>query len=146
MPEEIKEKLDKEEPSKQQKREKPDKKAEDFTVKSMTSLASPEALIMFLLAGILDAVGLILFFISFIGIGIPLSFIPDVTGLILIGGWMFLRTGHITTTKKAQKIGKKLGRKILKRLGLAFLGEIIPFFGDIAPCWTLAVYFELKNN
>jgi len=30
-------------------------------------------------------------------------------------------------------------------LGLSFLGELIPFFGDVAPCWTLAVYFELQS-
>ena len=110
------------------------------------NLLSPEALLVLTLAVILDLVGLILFFLSFIGIGIPLSFILDIIGLVLIGSWMFFRTGHITTTKKAEKIIKKGGRKLLKRLGLAFLGEIIPFFGDIAPCWTLAVYFELKNN
>lgn len=107
---------------------------------------SPEAFAMFFVAGMLDIVGLIVFILSLFGIGIPASFVLDFIGVIIIGGWMFFRTGHVTITRKAGKTIKKAQKKILKRLGLSFLGELIPFFGDIAFCWTLAVYFELKNN
>ncbi|MDD2732046.1 MAG: hypothetical protein PHI53_02505 [Candidatus Pacebacteria bacterium] len=99
----------------------------------MSNFISPEAVVMLLAAVLLDTIGFLFLFLSFLGVGIPLSFIPDLIGLIFIGGWMFLRSGA-----RQKRIGK--------RLGLAFLGEIIPFFGDIAPCWTLAVFFELKNN
>lgn len=108
----------------------------------VANFLSPEALVMFLIAGIFDLIGLLFFILSFIGIGIILSWIFDFIALFIIGGWMFFRSGKITTTKKTKKVLKK----ILKRLGLSFLGEIIPFFGDLAPCWTLGVYFTLKND
>jgi hypothetical protein len=68
--------------------------------------------------------------------------IIDIIGLFVIGGWMLSRSGQIIGTKGA----KKAGGKIFKRLGLSFFGELIPYFGGIAPCWILAVYFELKSK
>lgn len=115
-------------------------------IKKMGALFSPEALVMFIVAGSLDLIGLILLILDFIGIGLALSFIPDIIGIIVIGSWMYFRSGHITISRRAGKTIKKTGRKIFKRLGLAFLGELIPFFGDVAFCWLLVVYFELKNN
>ncbi len=99
-----------------------------------------EGILMLSIAIILDLLGLILFILSFFIVGIPLSFILDIIGLVVIGGWMFLRSGKIKMTKKAAKVSQK----ILKRLGLAFVGEVIPFFGDIAFCWTLVVFLELR--
>lgn len=125
------------------------KQEEKATEKSATDgmgFFSPIAIIMFLIAGLLDATGLIFLILSFFGIGIALSYIPDIIGLVFLGSLMYFTTGSMTTTKGAQKTIKKATTKLLKRLGLAFLGEIIPFFGDIAPCWILAVYFHLKNN
>ena len=111
------------------------------------SISSPEGLIMLSLAIIFDIWGLLTFILDFVfGIGLFLSFIPDFFGLLLFGGWMLFRTGHVTISKRAGKTFQKSGRKIFKRLGLAFIGETLPFFGDLAFCWTLAVYFELKNN
>jgi hypothetical protein len=67
--------------------------------------------------------------------------ILDIIGLFFLGSLMYLRSGTITTTSRAKKIASKL----FKRIGLAFLIEIIPFLGNIAPCWTLAVYYELRG-
>jgi len=107
------------------------------------SLTSPEAVLMLTTAGILDCIGLIFFILSFVfGIGIPLSWILDIIGLIILGTWMYWRSGSVTVTKGTKKIISKTS----KRLGLAFLGELIPFFGDVAFCWTLAVYLELKKG
>ena len=119
---------------------------ETIEIKKMGAFFSPEALIIFMVAGFLDLIGLILLILDFIGIGLALSFIPDIIGIIIIGGWMYFRSGHITISRKAGKTVKTTGRKVLKRLGLAFLGELIPVFGDVAFCWLLVVYFELKNN
>ena len=98
------------------------------------SFTSPEGILMLCVAVILDLVGLILFCLCWLGIDD--YGILDVIGLVIIGGWMFIRSG----SKKGA-----IGKKLAKRLGLAFFGELIPFFGGIAPCWTLAVYFELKS-
>ncbi|GAI16802.1 unnamed protein product, partial [marine sediment metagenome] len=123
------------------------KKAPKTVEEQVASFTSPEALVMLSTAIILDLIGLFVFILDFFfGIGLLFSFVPDAIGLIFIGGWMFSRTGRVTVTRKAQKTIRKTGKKLFKRLGLAFLGELIPFFGDVAFCWTLAVYFELKNN
>jgi len=113
------------------------------------ALFSPEGVIMMLLAILIDIAGLfclvldlVLSLFGIFGIGTAISSVLDVLGLILIGGWMLFRYGQMTGTKGA----KKAGGKLLKRLGLSFLGELIPIFGDVAPCWTLAVYFTLKSS
>ncbi|MFH1656268.1 MAG: hypothetical protein ABH956_00655 [Candidatus Nealsonbacteria bacterium] len=115
----------------------------------MGAIFSPEALVMFSLAGILDIIGFLLLCFALDDL-----WILDTTGLILIGSWMFFRTGSIPTSKRLRQnkqnptseIKKKMGRKILKRLGLAFFIEAIPWIGGLVPSWTIAVYFELKNN
>ena len=107
------------------------------------ALFSPEGIIMMLLAGLIDTIGLFCLALTLVfGIGQAISPILDTIGLILIGGWMLSRYGRMTGTKGA----KKAGGKLLKRFGLSFLGELIPIFGDVAPCWTLAVYFTLKSS
>lgn len=129
------------------KEEETDEKPKKSVEEEVGSLISPEALVFFFAAIMLDLFGLIIFILDFVfGVGLIVSAIPDIIGLIFIGSWMYFRTGHITITRRGQKTIKKTGRKLFKRLGLSFLGEIIPVFGDVAFCWTLAVYFELKNN
>jgi len=107
----------------------------------MSIFLSPEGVIMMLAASLLDLVGFLLFILDFVGIGIPLSFIPDIIGILIIGGWIFLRTGRMGVTKEAAKISQKVSVK----LGLTTLGELIPFFGDLAPCWVLLVFNVLKE-
>lgn len=103
------------------------------------ALISPVGLVMFSIAVILDIVGVIMLLLYLLfGIGIAGSFVLDIIGLIIIGGWMFLRSGRIKVTKGAASV--------LKRLGLTFLGELIPVVGDIGFCWTVLVYYELKNG
>lgn len=50
--------------------------------------------------------------------------------------------GKVVLTKGA----KKLLTKLLKRLGLGLLTEIIPYVGDVAPAWTIAVYYHLNST
>ena len=109
-------------------------------------LISPEGVLMFFIAGVLDSVGLVFFVLSFFGIGIPLSFVLDILGFIIIGGWIFIRTGQIKTTKKTAEAAKKIAKKAGKRFGITFLVELIPFLGDISPSWLILVFFELKNG
>ena len=124
----------------------PPSEEEEESGTGTSSFTSPEAILMFTIAGILDLVGLIVFILDFVlGIGLLLSIPLDIIGLISIGLWMYIRSGQVPQTKSGQKL-KKIGVKIGKRLGLAFLSEAVPFWGDIAPSWTLTVFFELKNN
>ena len=112
-------------------------------VSEMGALFSPEGAIMMLLAILIDTAGLICLILTIVfGIGQVISLAMDIIGMVLIGGWMLFRYGQMTGTKGA----KKAVGKLLKRFGLSFLGELIPIFGDVAPCWTLAVYFTLKSS
>lgn len=109
----------------------------------MGALFSPEGVIMMFLAILIDTAGLFCLVLTAVfGIGQIISPVVDIIGMVLIGGWMLFRYGQMTGTKGA----KKAGGKLLKRFGLSFLGELIPIFGDVAPCWTLAVYFTLKSK
>jgi len=110
-------------------------------VKVTGAFFSPEAIVMLFVAVILDLIGLALVIFA-----LDDFFITDIAGLFIIGGWMFLRVGHVTTARKIRKKGKKMGRRVFKRLDLASLIEMIPWVGGLVPAWTLAVYFEIKNN
>ena len=118
-----------------------------LNIQKIGNFISLFGILMLSMAIFLDFIGFILLVLSFFGIGIPLSFIPDLIGLVFIGGLMFLSpSGGIVLTKGADKLTKTLAKKIGKKLGLSFIGELIPFFGDAMPCWTLAVYFHLKGS
>ncbi len=129
--------------------EKPKDRAEETAheIQKIGNFLSLYGIILFLLAIVLDLVGLVVFVLSFFGIGIPISYILDIIGIVFIGGLMLLSpSGGVVLSKGANKLTKKIAKKIGKKLGLAFLGEIIPFVGDFAPFWTLAVYYHLKGS
>ena len=109
--------------------------------KNSASILSPAGIIMLIAAVLIDLAGLIILCFGVDDLGIL-----DVLGLVFIGGLMFIQSGEITGTKGAKKALKKTGGKVLKRIGLSFLGEVIPYFGGLAPCWTLAVYFHFRNK
>jgi len=140
---------------------------EQDEIRRATALMSPEAIVMFPIALILDLFGVVclILYLAF-GIGLPLSYIPDVIGIIVIGGWSLMRSQSLRITrprapevkrvkKRAQKRIAKIERRIArsakwaKRLRwlrpLLIVVEFIPFLGDIAFSWTLMVYFELKS-
>lgn len=113
---------------------------------------SPEALIIFPLAILLDLVGIIL-----VCFGLDDFFITDIIGFATIGAWSFFRAqikgkepgiqisdikerrGAAKEAKQTKKAGK--AAKWAKRL--KFL-EFIPYVG-VLPFWTVSVYFELKD-
>ena len=105
------------------------------------NLTGPEGVLMLMIAVPLDLIGIILLILSFFGVGIPLSFLLDILGMIIIGGWLLIRTGSIKSTRGAQNVA----RKVLKRFGFTFLAELVPFLGDAYPGWTILVWKELKG-
>ncbi|MBU0476591.1 hypothetical protein KKB68_01090 [Patescibacteria group bacterium] len=115
---------------------------------SAQALLGPEGCLMIFLAISLDIFGLVDFIPV---IGNILSYIPDVLGLLIIGGWQIHRSQTIRVTHRraaaraggiAQKAKKLKWIKWLKPI--FFVAEFIPFIGTL-PCWTLVVWFELKN-
>ena len=102
------------------------------------SLTGPEGILLLCVAGLLDIVGFMFFLLSWLGIDD--YGILDIIGLVIIGGWLLIRTGSVKSTKGAQDIAKKT----LKRFGFTFLVELIPFLGGISPSWTILVWKELK--
>lgn len=114
---------------------KPILKAASKSKESMGNIGSPEGLLMLSVAATLDFIGFILF--CFCWLGIDDYGILDILGMIIIGGWLFLRKG----TGSALEAGKRG----FKRFSIASLIEMIPFFGGISPSWTILVWKELKN-
>ncbi len=99
---------------------------------------SPEGVLMLTLAIIFDVGGLVEFIPI---IGTFFSFLSDIIGLLVIGGWTFFRSQTVAVTKRAATRGTRVLRWLRP---LAFIGEFIPFVG-ILPLWTVVVYFELKQ-
>jgi hypothetical protein len=63
--------------------------------------------------------------------GVILSFVPDVVGIIFLGGPQLFK-GKINKTKKS------------KGFLWTILGEICPFLGDIFPFWSRSVWKRKK--
>jgi hypothetical protein len=99
------------------------------------NLTGPEGVLMLCAAGILDGIGFALFLLSWLGIDD--YGILDVLGMLIIGGWMFLRGGGLN---------KKIIKRGLRRFTVATIIELIPFIGGIAPSWTILVWKELKSS
>lgn len=92
---------------------------------------------MLILAAVLDLLGLFCLFLSVtLGIGIPLSFVPDLIGFLFIGGWMYIVRGT----------GVGLTQQATRRLGIASLVEIIPGLGDISTSWVLLVLITIFKS
>ena len=100
-------------------------------------ITSPEGVLMLLLACFLDGIGIMVLLF-----GLDDFWILDITGLLLIGTWIFFRTGHVSATATAKKTGKKL----LSRIGLGFIIEIIPWFGGLCPSWIIIVWREMSGK
>ena len=102
------------------------------------NLTGPEGILMLCIAVLFDAIGFIIFLFSWTGVDD--YGVLDIIGTVFIGGWLLIRTGSVKSTQGAQDIAKKTA----KRFGLAFLVELIPFIGGVAPSWTILVWKELK--
>lgn len=108
----------------------PEIKDEGFAV----SFLSPAIIMLFIAIGI-DLIGVLL-----LVVGLDDFFITDVIGTIFIGGWMFFRSGSIGASKGiTSKMGKSKWLKFLP------IFEFVPYVGSL-PCWTLAVFHELKKG
>jgi hypothetical protein len=57
----------------------------------MTAIMIPEGIVMLTIAIMLDGAGIILFVLSLIGVGIPISFLLTILGSVTIGLWALLR-------------------------------------------------------
>lgn len=100
------------------------------------NLTSPEGILMLSVAGLLDALGFMIFLVG-TWFGIDDYGILDIFGMVVIGGWMLIGGGG-SGVKEATKKG-------LKRFGTATIIELVPFLGGIAPSWTILVYKTLKK-
>ncbi|KKP32716.1 MAG: hypothetical protein A2312_04005 [Candidatus Staskawiczbacteria bacterium RIFOXYB2_FULL_32_9] len=100
-------------------------------------ITSPEGVLMLMVAVILDGIGLIILCFA-----LDDFWILDMTGLLTIGAWIFFRTGHVSATATAKKTGKKL----LSRLGLGLIVELIPWFGGLCPSWVIIVWREMNGK
>ena len=134
----------------------------------LLNLLTPEGIIMMSIALALDGTGMVLVIFA-----LDDFFITDIIGIVIIGGWLFFRSGAtlsmpervqektkgVTSTaaktadtgKAVQKVGGeaasgKVARssRWLKPL-LCGAGELIPYLGAL-PFWTYLVYSELTKD
>lgn len=110
-------------------------KAEGEQSDKSFSLTSPEAIMMLFIAVILDLIGYVLLVAA-----LDDFWLTDIVGVLIIGSWIFTRSGGKRTAKGNPKM------KGLKRFGLATVVEAIPYVGSLSPSWSIMVYKELKNN
>jgi hypothetical protein len=135
---------------------------EQLTKKAvMAGVAVPEGIIMLTIAIFLDIAGLICFILDFAGVGIVLSFLPDIMGTVGIGFWVTTRSffkgvvakgvsdmaektlnvgGGLEGAKQFQGQGSSVpvraGKKIAKtgiKLGLSAIRFIVALIIELIP-------------
>jgi len=143
-------------------------KIADAGARARVSPFDPDFLVILTFAMIVDGIDVIIILLALLDAytitGI-ISTVFDIFILIIIGGWMYMRTNRIaeskkkqitTLTKTAEKriagMEKQLARgatspakRVLLRGGIAFLGELIIIVGLI-PFWTIAVILTLREK
>ncbi len=106
-------------------------------------LFTPEALIMFIIAGFVD-VGE--FFIEFIPvIGTVLSVLLDVFAFFFIGCWILSR---IFRGQRGLRQSKRKKMSAIKKFFKVFspLFEMVPILSSFYPGWLITVGLELKSK
>lgn len=116
----------------------------------LDNLLTAEGFCMMSLAVIVDVAEIIL---DIFVVTALVSLILDIAAILIIGGWMFLRSGEIAVPKRTVEKAKGTikttvkGTKWTKRLKwlrpVLAVFELIPFL-SIVPCWIVVVYFDLK--
>ena len=107
----------------------------------MPSIIEPEGFMMLFWAIILDIMGVLTgILIAFFGLGLILSLIPDILGIITLGGWMWSKIGN----KGKLSIMKKL-LFVLKKIWAPALLELIPLSG-IFTWWSIFVLYQLTKG
>ena len=81
----------------------------------------------------LDFIGILLFIFDFAILGIILSFLVDFLGILTIGAWAWFKG------RELKEVPTRFFKKISSKFGLATASELIPFWGDIFPTWTIFV-------
>lgn len=105
-----------------------------------------------------DALDIILELTSILVIPKILGLFIDFITLILLGAWLYWRTGKLIKTKQKQQQANVQAlnevsqavlrgplRKVIVRLGLVFLIEAIPILGIIFT-WTVMVILTLREK
>ena len=108
----------------------------------MSVLSSPMDMMAVIVAIFLDAIGLIAYLISFLGLsglGEPISSISDIAGAILFTAWSIYKGGGIISARK--------NKKRITKLILSTIGESIPLLPlGALPFWTIFVVSELRSK
>jgi len=126
----------------------------------MAAITVPEGLIMLMIAVFLDLIGIIFFILSFFGVGVPLSFLLDILGMVTIGFWATTRSlfrgviekavGNVTekvlnvggglkgakNSQESSAPGLNASKKVAKtgvKLGLSAIRFIITLIVELVP-------------
>jgi len=99
------------------------------------NFTSPEGILMLSIAAVLDGIGLMLFIVG-TWVAIDDYGMLDIFGMVVIGGWMFARSGVNATAVK----------KGIRRFVTSSAIELVPFLGGASPSWVWLVYKTLKDG
>jgi hypothetical protein len=102
--------------------------------------------LLMILAPLFDFIGIILFILSLLGVGIPFSFVLDIIAGAVIGILLYLFNQSTAGIEKGLKGFIQFLSKIAPRFGATLGAELLPFLGDISPSWTILVIVEIIDK
>lgn len=125
----------------------PREEAPEEATRKTSVLLSPEGILMMSVGGMLDILSIIgaILIIAF-GTGLLFSKIVYIVGLIIVGSWVFFRSGALPGKGKMRKKMVRGLTKFLKRQWPKLAGKAVPVVGDCLPLWTWTVYSELTSG
>ena len=119
------------------------------------SFLSADFLIIFFFAVLIDIIDIALEAFAWLVAPKIIAIVVDLFAFIIIGSWIYTKTKSLEQAKSRVARGlspdlkkryqKTVMGKVLKKMGLSMLGEMIPFVG-IVPFWTLRVFSVLKQK
>ncbi len=143
--------------------------ASSSSTEARVSAFDPDFLLMLMFAGFFDVLDIILEVLSLAGAGTPKAVTIGIDAFlaVVIGGWIYWRTGKLIKSKQQQiqviqqRLGKATAqmqkqlakaaakplRRTVLRTGLAFLGEVCDIVAlGIFPFWTITVVMTLREK
>jgi len=120
---------------------------EDEATRKLSVLLSPEGVLMMSVGGMLDILSIIgaILIIAF-GTGLLFAKIVYIVGFIIVGSWIFFRSGALPGKGKMRKKMVRGLTKFLKRQWPKLAGKAVPVVGDCLPLWTWMIYSELTSG
>jgi hypothetical protein len=95
---------------------------------------------------VIDIIDLLLELLDVLVLPKLISILIDAVAFIVIGGWIYLKTGKIAKSRaETLSMVRRSQFRAIGRSGIALLGELIPYLG-LFPFWTILVILTLREK